>query len=61
MNGLQSPYKLFNKYFEEYLTCLPGNTGNPFTSDEPNLFIDIKVKGFEWDKLQLSLLLSFDF
>ena len=61
MNGLQSPHKLLNKYLEEYLTCPPGDTGEPFTSDEPNPFIDIKVNGFDWDKLQLGLLLSFNF
>lgn len=61
MNGLQSPHRLLNKYLEEYLTCLPGDTGDPFTLREPNPFIDIKVKGFDWDKLRSGLLLSFNF
>lgn len=61
MNGLQSPHKLLNIYLEEHLNCPPGDTGDPFTSDESNPFIDIEVKGFDWDKLQLGLLLSFNF
>ncbi len=61
MNGLQSPHKLLNKYLEQHLTCPPGDTGDPFTSNEPDPFIDVKVKGFDWDKLQLGLLLSFNF
>jgi len=61
MNGLESPHKMLNEYLEEYLTCPPGDTGDPFTSSEPDLSINVKVKGFEWDKLQLGLLLSFNF
>lgn len=60
MNGLQSPHRVLNKYLEEHLTCPPGDTGEPFTSDEHNIFIEINVKGFEWDRLHLGLLLSFN-
>ncbi|KAF8343670.1 hypothetical protein F5887DRAFT_1134740 [Amanita rubescens] len=52
-NGLKSPHKLLNKYLEQYITCFPGDTGNPFTSDEPNLHIHVKLRGFNWDRIQL--------
>jgi len=56
MNGLQSPHKLLNEYLERHITCLPDDTGDPFTSDEPDLFIDVQVRGFEWERLQLGML-----
>jgi hypothetical protein len=61
MNGLQSPHKLLNKYLEQYITCAPGDTGLPFTSDEPDLRIKFEWKDFEWERLRLGSLLSFDF
>ncbi|KAK2464549.1 hypothetical protein APHAL10511_003407 [Amanita phalloides] len=53
MNGMQSPHRLMNKYLERYITCLPGDTGDPFTADEPDLLIDIQMRGFEWDRFKL--------
>jgi hypothetical protein len=52
MNGLQSPHKLLNKYIKAHTACLPGDTGNPFTWDEPDLCIEVQLRGFEWDRLQ---------
>jgi hypothetical protein len=54
MNGLESPHKLLNEYIKEYSTCLPGDIGLPFTSNEPELHITVQVTnpGFEWDRLQ---------
>ncbi|KAF8338586.1 hypothetical protein F5887DRAFT_1236729 [Amanita rubescens] len=52
MNGLQSPHKLLNKYLEQHITCPPGDTGLPFTSDEPDLRIKVELKGFDWERLR---------
>ena len=57
MNGLQSPHKLLNEYLEKHITCLPGDTGDPFTSDERDFFIHVQVRGFDWERLQLGMLL----
>ncbi|KAF8341836.1 hypothetical protein F5887DRAFT_1062436 [Amanita rubescens] len=54
MNGLQSPHKLLNKYQEQHITCPPGDTGLPFTSDEPDLRIKVELKGFDWERLRLN-------
>ena len=51
-NGLESPHKLLNKYIEGHTTCLPGDTGDPFTLDEPELSIEFRLMGFEWARLQ---------
>ncbi len=53
MSGLQSPHKLLNKYLEQYIACPPGDTGLPFTLDEPDLCIRVEVRGFDWDRLKL--------
>lgn len=53
MNGLHSPHKLLNEYLYEHLDCFPGDIGDPFISDEPDLHIKVTVKGFDWDRLQL--------
>ena len=38
-----------NRYIEAHTTCLPGDTGEPFTSDEPELRIEVQtLTGFEW-------------
>lgn len=60
MNGLQSPHKLLNEYLEQHITCPPGDTGLPYSSDEPDLRIKVELKGFDWHRLQLGSLLSFD-
>jgi hypothetical protein len=51
-NGLQSPHKLLNEYIKGHADCLPGDTGEPFTSDEADLQIPVRILGFEWDRLQ---------
>ena len=46
-----------NRYIEVHTTCLPGDTGEPFTSDEPELRIEVQtLTGFEWDRLRLGRL-----
>jgi hypothetical protein len=66
INGLQSPHKLLNEYIKALATCLPDDTGEPFTSDEPDLQISDEMGGFEWGRLQSSkfvlqlLILSFE-
>ena len=42
MNGLQSPHKLLNECLEQ-ITCPPGDTGLPFTLNEPDLCIKVEV------------------
>lgn len=61
MNGLQSPHKLLNRFLESHITSPPGDTGHPFTLDEPDLTVVVDVRGFEWDRLQSGSLLSFHF
>jgi hypothetical protein len=51
-NGLESPHKLLNEYIKEHTTCLPGDTGDPFTLYERDLRIPVRISGFEWDRLQ---------
>ena len=50
-NGLESPHRLLNEYIEELTTCVPGDTGDPFTLCEPELHIQVLMSGFEWDRL----------
>jgi hypothetical protein len=52
-NGLQSPHKLLNEYIKGHTDCLPGDTGEPFTSDEPALRNYSRNPGFEWERLEL--------
>ncbi|KAM6498794.1 hypothetical protein JOM56_006742 [Amanita muscaria] len=52
MNGLQSPHKLLNEYIKAHTTCLPGDSGLDFTSNEPKLHIKVDVRGFEWERLK---------
>jgi hypothetical protein len=52
-NGLRSPHKLLSEYIKEHTGCLPGDTGEPFTSDEPPLQITAQVQGFEWGRLKI--------
>jgi hypothetical protein len=52
-NGLESPHKLLNEYIKGHTTCLPGDIGDPYTSDEPELHIEVRMMGFEWDRLLL--------
>ncbi|KAF8238519.1 hypothetical protein L208DRAFT_1387485, partial [Tricholoma matsutake] len=54
-NGLESPHKLLNEYIKEHTICLPGNTGDPFTSSEPELQCEVQATSFEWDRLKLDL------
>ena len=50
---MQSPHKLLNELLKDYISCLPGDTGEPFTSDEDNLQIKVSTVGFdEWDRLK---------
>jgi hypothetical protein len=51
-NGLESPHRLLNEYIKEHTTCVPGDTGDPFTLHEPELHIQVQMLGFEWDRLQ---------
>ena len=52
-NGLRSPHRLLNEYIKEHTGCLPGDTGEPFTSDEPPLQITVRILGFEWERLKI--------
>ena len=52
-NGLESPHKLFNKYIQDYIDCLPGDTGESFASAEHDLRIQVEMVGFEWGRLKL--------
>jgi hypothetical protein len=52
MNGLESPHKLLNEYIKGHTTCLPGDTGDPFTSSEPDLHVEVQLMSFEWDRLR---------
>ncbi|KIL71414.1 hypothetical protein M378DRAFT_6158 [Amanita muscaria Koide BX008] len=52
MNGLQSPHKLLNEYIKAHTTCLPGDSGPDFTSNEPELHIKVDVIGFDWERLK---------
>ena len=52
-NGLESPHKLFNEYINDYIGCLPGDTGKSFASVEDDLRIQVKMMGFEWERLKL--------
>ena len=55
INGLESPQKLLNKYIKDYTTCIPGNNGFPFTTNEPELpklIIEVPMTGFDWERLQ---------
>jgi len=52
INGLRSPHKLLNEYIKELTGCPPGDTGEPFTSDEPPLQIAVEMLGFDWGRLQ---------
>lgn len=51
-NGLESPHKLLNEYIKAHTTCLPGDTGDFFTSSEPELDVKVEVMGFDWERLQ---------
>lgn len=51
MNGLESPHKLFTTYIKYHTTCNPGNLGRPFNSTEPELTTEIRLSGFDWDRL----------
>jgi hypothetical protein len=53
---LESPHKLLNTYIERHTTCLPGDTGDLFTPDEPELHIEVELRSFEWDRLRLGRL-----
>jgi len=53
INGLRSPHKLLNEYIKELTGCPPGDTGEPFTSDEPPLQIAVEMLGFELGQLWL--------
>ena len=48
--GLESPHKLLNEFIKRHTTCLPGDCGEAFTKNEPDLRMDINVRGFEWDR-----------
>ncbi len=48
--GLESPHKLLNEFIKRHTTCLPGDCGEAFTRNEPDLRMDINVRGFEWDR-----------
>jgi hypothetical protein len=52
MNGLESPHTILNKFIEGHTSCLPGDIGLPFISNEPELRIDVRMTGFEWDRLE---------
>ena len=52
-NGLESPHKLLNEYIKGHTACLAGDTGDPFTSSEPELHVEVRIMGFEWDRLRL--------
>ncbi|KAF8223312.1 hypothetical protein L208DRAFT_1426082 [Tricholoma matsutake] len=52
-NGLESPHRLLNEYIKEHTACLPGDTGDPFTSSEPELHFEVQVMSFGWDRLKL--------
>jgi len=54
-NGLRSPHKLLNEHIKEHTDCLPGDTGEPFTSDEPDLQIVVRLLGFELGQLWLGM------
>ena len=60
-NGLQSPHKLLNEFIKGHSTCLPDDTGEPFTLDEPDLQISVRIRGFEWEALKYGTSLSFRF
>jgi hypothetical protein len=50
MTGLESPHKLLNEFIKLHTTCLPGDCGEPFTMNEPDLRMEIDVRGFEWER-----------
>ena len=52
MNGLQLPHTLLNEYIKDHTDCLPGDTGKPFSSNEPRLQIRVRMLGFEWKRLE---------
>ena len=52
-NGLESPDKLLNQYIKAHADCLPGDDGVPFLKGEPDPKIELELRGFEWDRLEL--------
>ena len=54
MNGLQSPHRIFNKYIEWHTTCIPGDSGLSFLSDEPSPRYELAINNFDWERLQKS-------
>jgi hypothetical protein len=52
LNGLESPHTLLNKFIEAHTTCRPGDAGEEFLSWEPELRMNLDVRGFDWDRLQ---------
>ena len=55
-NWLGSPHILLNEYIKGHTSCLPGNTGEPFISNEPNLQFTVRMLGFEWERLEMGRL-----
>ena len=47
---------MLNSYIEKHTSCLPGDSGEPFTLDEPELRIEVELTSFEWDRLKLGRL-----
>ena len=57
LNGLESPHTLLNEYIKAHTTCYPGDTGLPFTLQEPKLCIKVQLMSFEWDRLEKGMLI----
>ena len=55
-NRLGSPHKLLNEDIKGHIDCIPGDTGEPFISNEPYLQITARMLGFEWETLQIGRL-----
>jgi hypothetical protein len=52
LNGLRSPHRLLNEYIKQHTTCFPGDCGEAFTKDEPELGVRVVARGFEWSRLE---------
>lgn len=42
-----------NEYIKGHTSCILGDTGEPFTSDEPGLQITVQMQGFDWERLEI--------
>jgi len=50
MTGLESPHKLLNEFIVRHSTRFPVDRGEPFTTNEPDLRMEINVRGFDWER-----------